>query len=306
MDYKLDYIQRILYKIKHKRTESYVISGIWHRLGRTDIEFVIQQYVSLGKGKYALADLYLPQLNMWFEINEPQHHNNVDADEVRNHKLLQVTGGEQISIYRYDNKKQEKIVELSLEDVNKQIEEAVCKIKERINELEANGSFRPWNGEDTLTVAYHQQKGYLDVDEREYVKTIDDVFKIFGANPKHKGWLRVGGAEIPNNSRYMVWTPSVNNTTWSNVPSDDYSTITEAKLDSKGNIDTKKTDEHNKRIRTTSSGIDSKNVLRVTFLKERDDLGFNFYKFIGVYEFDDARSNSNGTIWKRVATRFDL
>ena len=304
MDYKLDYIQRILNKIKHKRTESYVISGIWHKLGRTDIEFVIQQYVNLGDGKYALADLYLPQLNMWFEINEPQHHNNVDADEVRNHKLLQVTGGEQISIYRYDKEAKEKVVELTLEDINKQIDDVVAKINKRIEELTAQNKFKTWGGEDTLSVNYHKNKGYLNVDDREYVKTIDDVFSIFGATAPHRGWLRAGGAMIPN-TNYMVWVPSVYSTTWKNLPSADYSTISEAKLDKNGNIDTKETANHNKTIINNKSGIDSSNTLRVTFLREKDDLGFNFYKFIGVYKFD-VNSTCNGTIWKRIDKCYEL
>ena len=35
------------------------------------VKFVIQQYIRKTQDKYALADLYLPQLNIFIEINEP-------------------------------------------------------------------------------------------------------------------------------------------------------------------------------------------------------------------------------------------
>lgn len=70
---KLDYMERLFAALHAKRTELYVITGIWHRLNRTDVKFVIQQRVDLPSGNYALADLYLPQLNLWIEINELPH-----------------------------------------------------------------------------------------------------------------------------------------------------------------------------------------------------------------------------------------
>ncbi len=57
---KLDYMERLFAALHAKRTELYVITGIWHRLNRTDVKFVIQQPVFFPSGNYALADLYLP------------------------------------------------------------------------------------------------------------------------------------------------------------------------------------------------------------------------------------------------------
>ena len=36
-----------------------------------------QQEVLLPNGKHALADLYLPQLNIFVEVNEPYHENHI-------------------------------------------------------------------------------------------------------------------------------------------------------------------------------------------------------------------------------------
>lgn len=73
IDYQLDYMEHLFYSIKHKKTESYVIHRIWDKLDDTRIRFVVQQRVELPHGKYALADLYLPQIGVFVEINEPFH-----------------------------------------------------------------------------------------------------------------------------------------------------------------------------------------------------------------------------------------
>ena len=88
MDYKLEYMERLFAKIGKKKTESYVISRIWHQLDDDRVKFVVQQYIRRTQDKYALADLYLPQLNIFIEINEPFHKNNVEVDKIRNEEIL--------------------------------------------------------------------------------------------------------------------------------------------------------------------------------------------------------------------------
>ena len=91
MDYKLEYMERLFAKISKKKTESYVISRIWHQLDDDRVKFVVQQYVRIDKGKYALADLYLPQLNLFIEVNEPVHEANIERDKLRNEKIEDLT-----------------------------------------------------------------------------------------------------------------------------------------------------------------------------------------------------------------------
>lgn len=71
IDYQLDYMEHLFFSIKHKKTESYVIHRIWDKLDDASILFKGQQEVLLPNGKHALADLYLPQLNIFVEVNEP-------------------------------------------------------------------------------------------------------------------------------------------------------------------------------------------------------------------------------------------
>lgn len=98
MDYKLEYMERLFAKIGKKKTESYVISRIWHQLDDDRVKFVVQQYIKRTQDKYALADLYLPQLNIFIEINEPFHKHNVEVDKVRNREILSVTHSKPIVI----------------------------------------------------------------------------------------------------------------------------------------------------------------------------------------------------------------
>lgn len=59
IDYQLDYMERLFYKIKFKKTESYVIHRIWDKLDDTRIRFEIQQPIKLPNGKTVLASLIM-------------------------------------------------------------------------------------------------------------------------------------------------------------------------------------------------------------------------------------------------------
>lgn len=282
MDFKLDYITKFLYKIKNKKIESYVISRLWHRLNDDRVKFVFQQYVKRDDEKYALADLYLPQINMIIEVNESYHLNNIEVDKIRN---IEVANNANSDVYVID-------CSSGLEVIHQQIDEIIIEIQNRI-EKQGN-KFRPWQGEDTLTVDYHKNKGYLLVDDDEYIKTIDDACAIFGAIPKHKGYLRVAGAPIPSKNNWHVWCPKTGHKIWHNIISEDRCTILEYKKD-----DSKRTEHVT--LETNN------NQVRVTFLREKDNLGFVFFKFVGVFRLDIERSHKdNMCVWVRISDRYDL
>lgn len=209
MDYKLDYMTRLFAKISKKKTETYVISRIWHQLNDDRVKFVVQQYIRRTQDKYALADLYLPQLGIFIEINEPFHKNNIEIDRIRNEEISQVTHSKPIVI-DCDN---------SIEKIHSQISEVVQQIKQTI--IERGERFISWEGGSTLTVEYHRKKGYLKVDESEYVRTIDEAFAIFGAKAKHRGFLRVAGASVPDKPNEIVWCPNSGHRIWCNELSED-------------------------------------------------------------------------------------
>ena len=289
MDFKLDYMARLFRSIRNKRFESYAIQRIWHLLDDERVKFVTQQYFNREDGSYALADLYLPQINLVVEIDEGQHNlkDNIVLDAKRSQQIQAVS---QAQIERIPVCKDlEKDEWYSLKEFNDAISKVVDIIREKIQEQGVN--FQPWTGDDMLSPDFHKSKGYLSVSENEYVKNIDDAAKIFNI---HKGFLRAGGFDVPRKSGWIVWLPSVNNERWNNSLSDDGLTIREYPSDAK------KRSDHVK-------GTISKNETRITFFREKDALGFNFYKFVGVFRINKELSQKeNKSVWERCADRYEL
>ena len=283
MDYKLEYMTRLFAKISKKKTETYVINRIWHQLDDGRVKFVVQQYIRRTQDKYALADLYLPQHGIFIEINEPFHKNNTEVDRVRNEEISHVTHSEPIVI-DCDN---------SIEEIHSQISNVVQQIKQVI--AEQGDKFIPWDGGSTLSVEYHRNKGYLKVDEHECVRTIDEAFAIFGAKAKHRGFLRVAGASVPNKPNEFVWCPSSGHRIWCNELSEDGLEIREYN----------KTDEQTRKKHVERYLSD--NQRRVTFFREKDELGFCFYRFVGVFELNkDKSEQENKCVWERISDYYHL
>lgn len=286
MDYKVEYMTRLFAKISKKKTETYVISRIWHQLNDDRVKFVVQQYIRRTQDMYALADLYLPQLGIFIEINEPFHKdkNGVlrEIDRIRNEEILQITHSKPIVI-DCDN---------SIENIHFQTSEVVQQIKQAISQQ--GDKFIPWEGGNTLSVEYHRKKGYLKVDESEYVRTIDDAFTIFGAKVKHRGFLRVAGAPIPNKTNEIVWCPNSAHRIWCNELSEDGLEIREYN---------KNEQARRKHVERYLPG----NQRRVTFFREEDELGFRFYHFVGVFELNkDKSEKENKCVWERISDTYVL
>lgn len=279
-------MMRLFAKISKKKTETYIISRIWHQLNDDRVKFVVQQYIRRTQDTYALADLYLPQLGIFIEINEPFHKdkNGVlrEIDRIRNEEILQITHSKPIVI-DCDN---------SIENIHFQTSEVVQQIKQAISQQ--GDKFIPWEGGNTLSVEYHRKKGYLKVDESEYVRTIDDAFTIFGAKVKHRGFFRVAGAPIPNKTNEIVWCPNSAHRIWCNELSEDGLEIREYN---------KNEQARRKHVERYLPG----NQRRVTFFREEDELGFRFYHFVGVFELNkDKSEKENKCVWERISDTYVL
>lgn len=73
MSLKLDYITRLFQKTSKKAIEHYVLTRLWHLLNDYEIEMLPQQYVNRHADKYALTDVYFPQVKLHVEVNERAH-----------------------------------------------------------------------------------------------------------------------------------------------------------------------------------------------------------------------------------------
>lgn len=283
MDYKLDYMERLFAKINKKKTEFYVISRIWHQLDDDRVKFVVQQYIRRTQDKYALADLYLPQLNIFIEINEPFHKNNVEIDRIRNEEILNITNSKPI-IIDCDN---------NIQEIHHQITNVVSFIKQRIHEMGDN--FKSWDDESTLSVEYHRNKGYLKVDDNEYLRTTEDIAKVFGTKAKHRGFLRASGASVPNKKNEIVWWPNTEHRLWHNELSEDGMYIHEYP----------KAEE--KRASHLKQWLSTPEETRITFLRYKNDLGFCFYRFVGVFKLNKEKSiKENKCVWECVSDYYKL
>ena len=296
----MEYMERLFAKISKKKTESYAISRIWHQLDDDRVKFVVQQYVRIDKDKYALADLYLPQLNIFIEINEPFHENNIERDKLRNEKIMDITHSELCTIVcgtkTKDQDGKEVIHWKPLDEIHRQITEVVSLIKQRISELGEN--FKPWDDVSTLSVEYHRNKGYLRVEDNECLRTVDDVAAVFGTKPKHRGFLRTSGVGVPNKKGWIIWWPNTNHTRWCNELSPDGMYIYE--YPTKENKSVTQVDH-------LKQWLAAPEETRVTFLRSEDDLGFCFYRFVGVFRLNRDKSiQENKCVWERISDTYQL
>ena len=283
MDYKLEYMERLFAKISKKKTESYVISRIWHQLDDDRVKFVVQQYVRRTQDRYALADLYLPQLNIFIEINEPFHKNNVDVDKIRNDEILKVTSSKPVVID----------CDCDIQEIHRQVTSVVRLIRQRVSEL--GDSFIPWDDASTLSVEHHRNKGYLKVDDNECLRTTEEVAEVFGAKAKHRGFLRASGAAVPGKKNEIVWWPNTEHRLWCNRLSEDGMHIYEYPK------------AEDKRAGHLKHWLSATEETRITFLRYKDDLGFCFYRFVGVFRLDKDKSiRENKCVWERISDYYKL
>ena len=287
MDFKLECMERLFAKISKKKTESYVISRIWHQLDDDRVKFVIQQYIRRTQDKYALVDLYLPQLNIFIEINESYHKDKNDVlreiDKIRNEEILNVTHSKPIVID----------CDCDITEIHRQVTDVVNLIRQRITEL--GDSFTPWDEANTLSVEYHRNKGYLKVEDNECLRTTEDVAAVFGTKPKHRGFLRASGAAVPNRKNEIVWWPNTEHRLWCNL------------LSEKGMYIYEYPKAEDKRAEHLAHWLSATEETRITFLRYKDDLGFCFYRFVGVFRLDKEKSlQENKCVWERISDFYQL
>ena len=284
-DLRLNYLVHSFKNISHKPFESYVIQRIWHRLGDDRVQFILQQYVNRGdRGKYALADLYLPQVKMVVEVNEKYHYTTEEQkgrDSIRNAEISK-RGMLDVRVVNCDQ---------SLEKVHSDIEAIVEEIRTRIAKM--GDKFVPWDGYVLHSVKYYQDKKQLNVADNIYVQTIDDACDIFGIKAKHKGFLRAAGADI--DEKTMLWAPDAANRLWDN------------KLLEDGNLSAEYPRKDNSYPNHVPYALSTSDHKRVVFFRQRDDFGLNLYKFVGVFMLDVERTKKdNRTYWKKVSDTYKL
>jgi len=281
MDYRLDYVSKLLEKTSKKRIETYVISRIWHKLSNSEIKLVPQQYVKRNNEKYALTDLYLPQIKLHIEINEPPHYESIERIEIDEKRREEIENKTNHTVIIIDCRK-------SLDDIHIDIDEIINIINVKIIELNKLGHFKPWETDNEFTPEFHLNKGYLKIQEEPCLKTIEDICKLFDVKVPKRGFYRKGGIGHPTEKDLGIWWPVEKHRIWDNQISENGVLIYEK------NKDLAERKKHVEKYINTKER-------RATFFCQTDVLGFKFYRFKGIFELDKELSNPEfGIVWKRI------
>lgn len=293
MDAKLDYITRVFQKTSLKRYEHYVITRLWYQLDDDEIKLVPQQYVNRNNKQYALTDIFFPQIGLHIEVNEPAHYNSVERINTDNKRRDEIIDKTSHWVKTIDCCKDKK-------GIDAQIDSIVEIIKNRIKQQKLSNSFNIWNPENEFKPSYFKSKGFIDCNEEVNIRTADDICELFDVSPQKikRGFLRKGAIEHPKINDILIWWPFENNRSggWNNSINTDKNEI----LEKNSNLEKQQGHTwHNIEV--------EKRKRRLVFYKHKDDLGFQFYKFVGLFSLDMEKTKEyNGVFWKKIEDRFSL
>ena len=285
---KREYLIRTLSRTKRKDYENYVIGAIWHRLNNLEIKPVSQQYVKRSDGKFALLDLYFPQINVGVECDEAYHEHNVEPDKIREANVEQALSalqlGKNFTIIRIN-------ANTDIIEFEKQINNAVEKIKQ----LYENYKSPKWS-EEKESVEKVIDSGVLSIYDNLQFTRIVDIAKCFGRNYKA---MQSCTFFISENT--LVWCPKLaveidgelkapSSAGWLNILADNWNTITTV-------VPTDK--EHQEKYRRNDLEI-------LVFAQSKNNLGHTMYRFLGVYAFEKSENNNKKIIYRRIAEKYSL
>lgn len=283
MDEK-EYISRQLSKADGKSFESYVIHRIYHLLKIDDLQIITQQYVRRPNG-YALTDMYLPQIKLHIEVDEPAHEKQIIEDIDRQRDIIEATDHEILRVKIHK--------ETSLSSLNTRIDEVCYHIAEKINKLKVNKEWVSWFYDNIFDTSKYKSQGFIDTNGQTIFPTIVEACNLLGQEYKgaQKAWYKA-----KKYSNYYLWFPKFyENSVWDNGISKDGKTI---RMYAK---------QKNTRIESINllSKLDRKNV--IVFPRFKTNLGEVFYRFIGVFEISHNKSSvENGVIYTKSSDRFNL
>lgn len=151
-EYYVEQIRRTFHLKKSKKNfrvkkhENYVITALLHDERLRDLKPVTQYYVPLSDSKYALLDLYYPQINLAIEVDEPHHLEHKDEDDAREKAIK--------------DKLQCKFIRFNVDKGNiiSDIATAKKEMLELMKTLKAKNEFEAWRPIETLDIEAAKEK----------------------------------------------------------------------------------------------------------------------------------------------------
>lgn len=285
---KRDYLIKTLSRTKRKDYENYVIGAIWHRLNNLEIKPVSQQYVKRSDGKYALLDLYFPQINVGIECDEAYHEHNTEPDKIREANVEQALSsmqtGKDFTLIRIN-------ANTDIVEFEKQINKAVDKIKDLYEQY----GCPKWSEEKDSVQKVLECSELSICDNLQFAK-ITDIAKCFGRDYK-----AMQTSTFFINKSTLIWCPKLaveidgklkapSSAGWLNILSENWDTITTIVPEDK---------EHQKKFRNPQLDI-------LIFAQSKNKLGQTMYKFLGVYGFSESKDANKKIIYKRICEKYRL
>lgn len=281
---KTEFLLRQLRKTAAKSYENYAVSRIIHAVNDDGVKFITQQFIrgrmKTRRGKRAFTDLYLPQLALHVEVDEPHHTHQVDEDRAREEDIVDITNHE---VLRIDAR-----APLALNVLNQRIDEVVDLIRKRIARARALGTFREWDPAAELNPETYVRRGYVRVQDDVAFRRIAEACCCFGHSYKH---YQRALARHPYELGVTIWFPKLyEHDLWENSISEDETRIYERR----------KQDHDAFLERSLESSWEHK---RIVFAHVRGSLGDTLYRFKGVYVLDQKESRRQRVVvYRRTAT----
>lgn len=278
MDKKFVYISKTLSRTKRKDYENYVINAIWNRLDRPDIKPVSQQYIMRSTNKRYFIDLYFPQLNIGVECDEGYHGGRVAEDLARELTIFDILSKvDDVNTYKALHID----VSKSYEEIERQINECVRKIKELIKIKESKGTLGEWRDENPAI--YFQNRDRITTkDDVTFRTSIEACNTLFSTD---YSWGVIINGKIPNTFQRvgwdrMVWFPLLAvegraiKAGWNNQLSSDGNRIYEYnEVLTRDELESNIASDHRDKLE------------RVTFVKSRDPIThISSFRFVGIFK----------------------
>lgn len=290
---KRDYLVKTFSRTKRKDYENYILTAVWHKLDNMNLKPVSQQYVKRPNGTHALMDLYFPQLHIGIEVDEAYHQDNQTGDKLRMDDIISAVNEESIKdfqCFRLDATK-------SLEEINERINEVVVGIKDK-----ASKTTLKWQTYEE-ELQHLKLKKYLTIyDDVSFMDIKDIANTVFGKNSKRyqRSYFRL-------KDKIWLWCPKLSITIngdaksaaggWLNFLAEDWSYIDESHQD-EAIVEERKENY----IEEVNFGRE-----RAVFAKYKDNLGFNRYRFVGIFKIlGISPDNENCIRYLRIADRVEI
>jgi hypothetical protein len=304
---KLQYLVKTFSRTTKKDYENYVINAIYQRVGNLNLQPVTQQYVRLGKNKYAKIDLYFPQIGIAVEVDEAYHLSETQAErdkeresevaeKLKKDKRLAISAiSLETDAFRRVkvafNETDDEVV--GWKEVERQINEIVAHIQNKITEYE-NVTNKELNWEiksSEQKINRIRKDGKLFVGEG--FSTVSDILKVFGKevkNPRKCFFYSDSGYE-------EIWSPTLSVDLGNGIKTDSNGWQNELHYDANGISEIVET-----YVGTDLSIIKNRykffkeekddNVLRLTFAFSKDALGIAERRFIGAFKPSSIENNN--------------